>query len=302
MANERRLFRALYVLTGSRDEAEDLAQHAFCRVWERWDRVAALDDPAGYLFRTAFNAHHSATRRAVRAARRVVDVVAHSAAAPAPEPADLAADRDHVDPLAGPAHAPPARGRGADPAPRLRREPRRPHHAHPPRNRPGAREPGTRRAGSPRPSGCGAGSVTDDKDLRSELERLASSVGDPPEHGLERVAARRHRRLRRRRGAVATAAVLAVLTVGLVALAERRDRHDTVTASRGRPARWRARRAAPRGRGAVRSDRHRRPGGVGAPRARRAAHPGRQLAGRAHRPRGRGRRVALGRHRGAARA
>jgi RNA polymerase sigma-70 factor, ECF subfamily len=96
MANERRLFRALYVLTGSRDEAEDLAQHAFCRVWERWDRVAALDDPAGYLFRTAFNAHHSATRRAVRAARRVVDVVAHSAPTPAPGPADLAADRDHV--------------------------------------------------------------------------------------------------------------------------------------------------------------------------------------------------------------
>jgi hypothetical protein len=73
--------------------------------------------------------------------------------------------------------------------------------------------------------------VTDDKDLRSELERLASSVGDPPEHGLERVAARRHRRLRRRRGAVATAAVLAVLTVGLVALSERRDGHDTITAS-----------------------------------------------------------------------
>jgi RNA polymerase sigma-70 factor (ECF subfamily) len=96
MANERRLFRALYVLTGSRDEAEDLAQHAFCRVWERWDRVSALDDPAGYLFRTAFNAHHSATRRAVRAARRVVDVVVHSAPTPAPGPADLAADRDHV--------------------------------------------------------------------------------------------------------------------------------------------------------------------------------------------------------------
>lgn len=73
--------------------------------------------------------------------------------------------------------------------------------------------------------------MSDDKDLRSELERLASSVGDPPEHGLERVAARRHRRLRRRRGAVATAAVLAVLTVGVLALAERRDRHDAVTAS-----------------------------------------------------------------------
>jgi RNA polymerase sigma-70 factor, ECF subfamily len=95
-ANERRLFRALTVLTGSREEAEDLAQHAFCRVWERWDRVATLDDPTGYLFRTAFNAHHSATRRAMRAARRVVDVVTHTTPPPAPEPADLAADRDHV--------------------------------------------------------------------------------------------------------------------------------------------------------------------------------------------------------------
>jgi RNA polymerase sigma-70 factor (ECF subfamily) len=97
MANERRLFRALFVLTGSRDQAEDLAQHAFCKVWERWDRVSGLDDPTGYLFRTAFNAHHSATRRAVRAARRVVEVVAHTTPAPAPEPADLAVDRDHVD-------------------------------------------------------------------------------------------------------------------------------------------------------------------------------------------------------------
>ena len=97
MANERRLFRALFVLTGSRDQAEDLAQQAFCRVWERWDHVSVLDDPAGYLFRTAFNAHHSATRRAVRAARRVVEVVAHTAPPPVPGPADLAADRDHVD-------------------------------------------------------------------------------------------------------------------------------------------------------------------------------------------------------------
>ncbi len=56
--------------------------------------------------------------------------------------------------------------------------------------------------------------MTDDNDLRSRLERIASLAGDPPEHGLDRVAARRHRRLRRRRGAVAAAAVLAVLAVG----------------------------------------------------------------------------------------
>jgi RNA polymerase sigma-70 factor (ECF subfamily) len=96
MANERRLFRALFVLTGSRDAAEDLAQQAFCRVWERWGRVEALDDPVGYLFRTAFNLHHSAGRRAVRAARRALDVRAHAAPVPAPGPDEMAADRDHV--------------------------------------------------------------------------------------------------------------------------------------------------------------------------------------------------------------
>jgi RNA polymerase sigma-70 factor (ECF subfamily) len=95
MANERRLFGALFLLTGDRDEAEDLAQLAFCKLWERWAKVSQLDDPSGYLFRTAFNARHSATRRAVRAARRMVDhAVAHAVATPPPEPADVATNRD----------------------------------------------------------------------------------------------------------------------------------------------------------------------------------------------------------------
>jgi RNA polymerase sigma-70 factor (ECF subfamily) len=96
LANERRLFRALFVLTGDRDQAEDLAQQAFCRVWERWEHVGGLDDPTGYLFRTAFNTHRSATRRAVRAARRALDVLVHTSPVPSPGPADLVADRDHV--------------------------------------------------------------------------------------------------------------------------------------------------------------------------------------------------------------
>ena len=72
--------------------------------------------------------------------------------------------------------------------------------------------------------------MTDDPDLRSRLERIASSAGDPPEHGLDRVAARRHRRLRRRRGAVATAAVLAVLAAGAPLIAQSlEDEPETVT-------------------------------------------------------------------------
>jgi RNA polymerase sigma-70 factor, ECF subfamily len=91
-ANESRLYRALFVVTGDRHEAEDLMQTAFCKVWERWHRVSVLDDPVGYLFRTAFNTHTSTTRRALRAARRLVD---RSSDRPAPlEPAELAEVRD----------------------------------------------------------------------------------------------------------------------------------------------------------------------------------------------------------------
>jgi DNA-directed RNA polymerase specialized sigma24 family protein len=45
----RRLHRALCVLTGDPHEAEELAQDAFVRVWEHWDRVRAMADPTGYL-------------------------------------------------------------------------------------------------------------------------------------------------------------------------------------------------------------------------------------------------------------
>jgi RNA polymerase sigma-70 factor (ECF subfamily) len=91
LANERRLFRALYVMTGDRDEAEDVMQTAFCKVWERWDKVAGLDDPVGYLFRTAFNTHRSAVRRSVRAARRLVG---RHDPTPPPEPSEVATAKD----------------------------------------------------------------------------------------------------------------------------------------------------------------------------------------------------------------
>jgi RNA polymerase sigma-70 factor (ECF subfamily) len=67
-----RLFGTLCLVTGDRAEAEDVMQEAFVRVWERWDQVSVLDDPAGYLYRTAFNVFRSRFRRAARAARRMV--------------------------------------------------------------------------------------------------------------------------------------------------------------------------------------------------------------------------------------
>jgi RNA polymerase sigma-70 factor, ECF subfamily len=65
-----RLFRALLLVTHDSAEAEDLMQEAFVRMWERWDRVGTLDEPVGYLFKTALNLHRSALRRAVAATKR----------------------------------------------------------------------------------------------------------------------------------------------------------------------------------------------------------------------------------------
>src|SRR3954467_15306638 len=67
-----RLFRALILVTHDPAEAEDLMQEAFVRVWERWDRVGTLDDPVGYLFKTALNLRRSALRRAMTAAARSI--------------------------------------------------------------------------------------------------------------------------------------------------------------------------------------------------------------------------------------
>jgi RNA polymerase sigma-70 factor (ECF subfamily) len=65
---------ALWVITRERHEAEEIAQEAFLRVWERWEQVAMLDDPEGYLYRTAMNVFLSRRRRAAVALRRIVRV------------------------------------------------------------------------------------------------------------------------------------------------------------------------------------------------------------------------------------
>ena len=66
------LFRALWLMTRNRHEAEEVMQDAFVRVWERWPRVSAMPDPAGYLYRTAMNVFRSRARRAAVALRKAV--------------------------------------------------------------------------------------------------------------------------------------------------------------------------------------------------------------------------------------
>jgi RNA polymerase sigma-70 factor, ECF subfamily len=74
-AERVRLVRAMLLMTGRVSEAEDLAQEAFVRVYERWPRVQTMDSPVGYLYRTALNLHRKRLRRVLveRRGRTVPD-------------------------------------------------------------------------------------------------------------------------------------------------------------------------------------------------------------------------------------
>lgn len=88
-ANRRRLFGAFCLITGNRHEAEEIVQDAFLKIWERWDRVADLEDPTGFLFMTAMNLFRNRARRAALALRKPVT--------PDLRADDLATVEDRVD-------------------------------------------------------------------------------------------------------------------------------------------------------------------------------------------------------------
>ena len=69
-----RLFGALSVMTGDRFEAEEVMQDSFLRIWERWDRISAMDDPVGFLYRTAMNLYRKRLRRAAVAVRKAANL------------------------------------------------------------------------------------------------------------------------------------------------------------------------------------------------------------------------------------
>jgi RNA polymerase sigma factor (sigma-70 family) len=71
------LFGALVLITGDRHEAEEIAQDAFLLLWERWDRVGSMENPSGYLYRTAMNLFRKRRRRAALAVRRAVGLAHH---------------------------------------------------------------------------------------------------------------------------------------------------------------------------------------------------------------------------------
>lgn len=81
------VLRALYLLTGDPLEAEDLAQEAFVRIYERQERLSSSRNVAGYVYRTAVNVHHSRLRRVRVAVRRLGAL----------HPRDGGADFDAID-------------------------------------------------------------------------------------------------------------------------------------------------------------------------------------------------------------
>ena len=84
------LFRRLCLVTGNRHEAEEVVQDAFLSLFERWDRVQNLEDPVGYLYRSAFNRWKKRRRRAARQLREVVGIATRDAFASLD-------DRDRID-------------------------------------------------------------------------------------------------------------------------------------------------------------------------------------------------------------
>jgi RNA polymerase sigma factor (sigma-70 family) len=75
LGTNRELTGALWLVTRDTHEAEEIAQDAYLKVWERWPRVSEMDDPTGYLYRTAMNGWRSRRRRAGVAIRRVVHAI-----------------------------------------------------------------------------------------------------------------------------------------------------------------------------------------------------------------------------------
>jgi RNA polymerase sigma-70 factor, ECF subfamily len=59
----RRVIGYLHAVTGSRGEAEDAAQEAYARAWQRWDKVSGYSDPEGWVRTVAYRITVSTWRK-----------------------------------------------------------------------------------------------------------------------------------------------------------------------------------------------------------------------------------------------
>jgi DNA-directed RNA polymerase specialized sigma24 family protein len=103
-----RRYRALYFITGSSADAEEI-QDAFLKLLERRDRIDRIDDPVAYLFRSALNGFRNAMRRTRTAARKLMPVASTR------DPFDDVNVREDVSRMLRGLPPPPARGDRSSP-------------------------------------------------------------------------------------------------------------------------------------------------------------------------------------------
>jgi RNA polymerase sigma-70 factor (ECF subfamily) len=83
------LVRAFYLLTADRGEAEEMAQEAMARAYERWDQVRSMKSPTGYVYRVGVNLNRQRLRHLAVRARRLFAIAGHSDLEP---PLDIRAE------------------------------------------------------------------------------------------------------------------------------------------------------------------------------------------------------------------
>ena len=85
------LVRALTAITRDVGAAEELVQEAMARVYDRWDRVALMESPVGYVYTVAVNLDRRQRRRQLL--RRAAGA---SPPAASPDLADAVSDRSDL--------------------------------------------------------------------------------------------------------------------------------------------------------------------------------------------------------------
>jgi RNA polymerase sigma factor (sigma-70 family) len=80
--NSRRLYGQAYVLTGSREMAEDLTHEAFLRAWKHWHRIADYEGPEAWTRRVLHNLCIDSWRKSRPRAHQALDPAPQSAEIP----------------------------------------------------------------------------------------------------------------------------------------------------------------------------------------------------------------------------
>ena len=85
-----RVVMLVYALSGSRAGAEDIAQEAFLRAYQNWERVGSYEHQAAWVRRVAANLATSGIRRRLAEARALARLAARREPALEPLPAEEA--------------------------------------------------------------------------------------------------------------------------------------------------------------------------------------------------------------------